>query len=167
MESLPNVSIGSDEYKHFICEITGDECNELYCGSCEIALEYKKEELEEEKRLKEKIRQNTGQFIRKVNLLGIKMMANQQCTIGRITNHQLTELRNKDDGSLSNVICYSPDLIKKQYPEFEVLKEVLHLDDPIRVYAEFEKPAIIIYPDVIYVIAPRPIDEEDEDFYQE
>ena len=49
---------------------------------------------------------------------------------------------------------YSPTNLK-QYPMFFMLKKTMGLKVPAQIYAAKDKPCIVIYEDVVYLIAPR------------
>jgi hypothetical protein len=49
---------------------------------------------------------------------------------------------------------YSPTNLK-QYPQLFMLKKTLNLGIPHKIYSAINKPCVVIYDDVAYVIAPR------------
>lgn len=151
-------NISSDEHKLEMCNITREECTEWDCSRCATAKDYH-DECEEDDAKNEVL--DYTEFERDIRLNDIQLKANSSNTIVKTNVEILSELQKllvipKDTTEFDiQSLPHCADKISK-------LMEHNNFPLPEVIYTEFEAFSAVCYGDDVYLIAPRIVNETDD-----
>lgn len=139
------------EYKKMVCIINDRDCDDTNtCDDCYIAIEERQREQEELN-----LRYN---FDLSVNLGNRRYFGNRNRTVIKAEINDLEYIKKIIDLQNPKEISRSYYLwdVARYYPEWEKTKEILKITNiPDKYLFEKDKPLIVFFGNIIYVIAPR------------
>lgn len=139
--------VSRDKYKIDFCTLIEDECTGWDCSQCSVAYEEKEDE--------SKI---YTCFDRITEVRGVVGHGNMINTIGKFSLGALQSLQ--DENVIANVKTpYNPILLRQYEQDLRKLRIHNRLCIPSQIYIKKDFPAAFVWGDIVYLIAPRIIEE--------